>query len=125
MASPSIVSDEPSMKPGQMDKLIKRTCVAIVILKSPSVIPVREQERILDGLNAFKIIVQRDHFKTGDRSVARFSPVAPVRLPNARQFSRLGEPVWVPASFHAPLHARRLCIVGDYNHLVMSMRDQR
>ncbi len=47
-----------------------------------------------------------------------------ITLQKAKQFSRLGEPVWVPASSHAPLHARRLCTAGDYKHLVMSMRDQ-
>ena len=39
-----------------------------------------------------------------------FSPVAIQQArQKAKQFSRLDEPMWVPASSHAPLHARRLC----------------
>jgi len=46
-------------------------------------------------------------------------------LQKARRFSRLGDPLQLPASSHAPLHAGRLHTAGDHKHLVMSMRDKR
>ena len=45
-------------------------------------------------------------------------------LQKAKRFSRLDDPLWLLASFHAPLHAGRLHTAGDHKHLVVSVRDQ-
>jgi hypothetical protein len=42
----------------------------------------------------------------------------------ARRFSHLGNPLWLPASSHALLHAGHLRTAGDHQHLVMSVREQ-